>query len=168
MPNADFDLLCGIGLVGKEKDMWWISITIDVALVVLAFIFSSVYYKTQYGGSTGIFLLQGLHIHEVLNGKIFGVLPNFSNYLYNTIVKCIITIVCIVVIHFTDSLWITYLYMPYLLLTYWTFSNRLKHYKAQDANIKHCIKPALVASFIIPIFHTLCLVSLYITYLLNK
>lgn len=147
--------------------MWWITIIIDVLLVVLAFVFCNVYYNKHYGGNFGPMSLNVLRTHEVIEGKILDVMPGFSNFSCNVLLKCIVTIICIVIIHFSDSLWITYLYMPYLLLTYWVFKNRVQHYNAQTPDNKHFIKPALVASFTLPLFQTIFMISLYITYFFN-
>lgn len=146
--------------------MWWITILIDIVLVIICFIICSRYYAKTYGSHLGVLMLNCLHTHEVLHGKLFGVLPNFSNVSFNIILKGIVTIICILVVHFCDSLWITYLYMPYLLLTYWVYKNRKQHYNSQPSDIQEYIKPALRASLALPIFHTLFLSLLYITYLL--
>lgn len=146
--------------------MWWITILIDIVLVIINFIICSCYYAKTYGAPLGGIMLNCLQTHEVLHGKLFGVLPNFSNISFNIILKGIVTIICILVVHFCDSLWITYLYMPYLLLTYWGYKNRKQHYNSQPSHIQKYIKPALRASLVLPIFHTLFLSLLYITYLL--
>ena len=147
--------------------MWWITIIIDVLLIGIGFVFCGVYYKKHYGDVFGSISLHVLEGHEILHGRIFGVMPNFSNFSFNILLKGIVTLVCIIVIHFTDSLWITYIFTPYLLLTYWMFKNRVKHFKSQDEAHKDAMKPALVASFSLPLFHTLYLILLYITYVLN-
>lgn len=147
--------------------MWWITIIVDVALIVLCFVFCKIYFIKHYGYDIGRFSLSFLQSHEVLHGRIFGVLPNFSNYSSNILLKGIVTIVCIFMVHFFDSLWPTYLYIPYLLLSYWVFKNRKQHYNSQPNDVKKIIKPALIASFALPFFHTIFLLLLYVTYILN-
>lgn len=148
--------------------MWWITILIDIILVIIAFVFCNFYYNRHYSGVWGEISLDQLRTHEVINGKIFGVTPSFSNFSTNVLLKCIVTIICIVIVHFTDSLFTTYVYIPYLLLNYWMFNSRLRYYKAQPPQFKSFIKPALVASFILPLFQTVFLLSLYLTYFLNS
>lgn len=147
--------------------MWWITIIVDIALVFLGFVFCSNYYSRHYEKDLGYLSLQFLQMYEIVQGRVFGVMPNFSNFSYNILLKGIITIICILVIHFTDSLWITYLYMPYLFFTYWVFKRRVQHYMEQPNESKTMIKPALVASFTLPFIHTLFLALLYVTYLFN-
>ena len=146
--------------------MWWITIIADIALVAIGFLFCKTYYNKTYGRDLGFFSLSFLRTHEVLHGNIFGIMPNFSNFSYNILLKGFVTIVCILIVHFTDSLWLTHLYIFYLLITYWMFKNRLQHYNSQPEHNRTHIKPALVASFTLPFFHTLFLLLLYITYLL--
>ena len=147
--------------------MWWITIIITITLVLIAFLFCNRYYARHYGSSTGRVLLSCLHSHEVLYGSIFRVLPNFSNISCNVLLKSVVTIICILIVHLSDSLWVTYLYLAYLLLTYSTFKKRKQHYNAQDSASKEIMKPALVAFSILPVFHTLFMVLLHVAYYLN-
>ena len=147
--------------------MWWITIIIDIILIFICSQFCKKYYSKHYASGIGSFSLSFLHTHETLHGRVFGVMPNFANYSLNIVLKGVVTIVCILVVHFTDSLWLTYMYIPYLILTYWTFKTRLQHYKSQPTSTQSHIKPALTASSIIPIFHTISLLLLYVTFLLN-
>ncbi len=147
--------------------MWWISIILDIILIISSFIFCTLYYNQNYGDPIKQISLTLLQSHNALYGNIFQVMHGFSNYSYNILLKGIITIICIFVVHFTDSLWITYLYLPYLLLTYWIYGKRVKQYKSENESQKKIIRPSFVVSFSLPLFHTMFLILIYLTYVLN-
>ncbi len=148
--------------------MWWISIIIETAVIIATFIFCNTYFKKIYGGILGDLSLSELQLHENLNRRIFGTTINFFNISANVLLKGIITFICILIIHFTDKLWISDIYVLYLVLTYFVFVRRFKHYNEQLNQTKKAIKPALISSAVLPIAHTIFYISLFVTYYFNK
>ena len=147
--------------------MWWITIVLDLALVLIGFLICALYYNKHYGGFLGELSLDCLKTYNVFLGNWFEAMPLFSNFSCNILTKGIITIISILIVHFTDKLWITYLYCPYLIATYRVYGKRVQLYMSEDKEERETIRPPFVASFLLPLFHTLFFVLLFLTYILN-
>lgn len=147
--------------------MWFLSIIISVII-----------------GSSIIFYLNYLFKKLTTEWKIFGIgniinpfnacYPhlsignNFSNIRNNIILKEGIFIVISLIIHTTDSLNITYLYIIFVLFAWWVFNRRRNELNNLSNENKKMFKNYVFNSYItIPIFQTILYLLCFVTYLLN-
>ena len=150
--------------------MWWISILGVIFLVAISFIICSLHYQKHFSEKNEMnlyFTSQVLQMHNALYGKKVDIVNEFSNISFNILLKGIITIICILMIHFTDSLFITSIYIFYLLLTFWVYWNRKEHFKRLDSASKDLLGPVFKITYILPWFHLAFYILLFVTYLLN-
>ena len=144
--------------------MWWISILINLLIVIISVVICIYSYKK----TADVFFLETMRLHGILYGNALCHQNNFSNIYANVILKFVITCVCIIIIHFSDSLWISYIYILYLLLSYRMFNMRKKEFNSLQSEEKALLKPAFNITILIPVIHTLFYISLFLTYFLNK
>lgn len=157
---------CGIIILIKDnggRNMWWISILMDIFLAIISVIICVVYYKK----SADYFFIETMRTHSILYGNSLNHRNNYSNIYANIILKCVVALICIIVIHFFDSLWIGHIYLLYLFFSYFVFNNRRKEYNSLTPDEKKLIKPAYCITILIPIMHTLFYISLALAYLWN-
>lgn len=140
-----------------------LSIFINITVIILAYAFCKIYYKKTLN-DLGVFYFSSLRLHNIFHGSPFSESTNnFSNIYCNVILKGIVTILCNIIIYCFQLLWITYLYVIYLLFSLWVFNKRLQHYRALDTSQKDLLKPAIISSSVIPVSHLIFYLSLFVS-----
>lgn len=146
--------------------MWWLMIVLDCVVTGLATLICYAYYRKTYGTEEGQTLLKALRVYETAHGKVYKVYANFRNYWSNILIKGIFTVGCVLLIYFTDTMWITILYVALVAFTFYTYIGRCVHYKKLTAEERVPAKAAQRAAVLIPVCHLIFCGSLYLTYVL--
>lgn len=145
--------------------MWYLSIIISIVIFVfLCFYTLKLYAKLK---AKNIFPETEIHILNTFHPNI-KTLPFFSNITSNLLLKEIIFIIFSLIIHFTDSLTPTYIYILLLLLAWFTYNGRKKEFVEAKQNYPNIIIVLRKAFIVLPIFNTILFLLCYLTFLLNE
>lgn len=146
--------------------MWFLPIIISIVISVALFFYEKNLYS-NLKATDQLFLEARLQMLNKFHPYI-QVLPNFSNITSNILVKEIVFIIFSLVIHFTDSLIPTYIYIVLVVLTWVKYNTRKKSFPEAKENYPDIVAVLPKAYIILPIFHTILYVLCYLTYMLNK
>lgn len=149
--------------------MWYLSIIVSIIIAIgliiyLNVLFSKLNNEWKVFGGAGVVVnpFNTLYPHLSIGNR-------FSNITSNIVLKTIVFIVISLIIHFTDSLTVTYIYILFVFLTWWVFNKRRKDLNYLSEENKKMFKRYVFNSYItIPIFQTILFLLCYITYLNNK
>ena len=143
--------------------MYWYSPVIAALIIFIFFVIACVcLYKKHY--EQDLFNLNFVQTHSAINRSNILVYKNFSNIYCNLVLKVIIFIIFSLVIHFTDRLWITYIYMALTFFSWLIFNGKKKEFKSMSEHVQPAFKPALTASSFIPVFQTITYFLLFAVY----
>lgn len=149
--------------------MWYLSIIISIIVTVIIIVYLSKLFSklnTEWKVLGGIGNIIAPFNTFYPNLSIYN---NFSNIRSNIFLKEAIFIVVSFIIHKTDSLDITYLYIFSVLLAWWVFNKRRTELNNLSRENKEMFKTYIFSSYItIPIFQTILYFLCYLTYLLNE
>lgn len=147
--------------------MWYLSIIISI-IICIGFIvylnnlfskFSKSFFPFNAAMLTNDFNI--LYPQLSINNK-------FSNITSNLILKTVIFIVVSLIIHFTDSLIVTFVYVVFVFVAWWVFNKRRNDLNTLSVETQGFFKQYVFKSYItIPIFQTILYLLCYITYLFN-
>ena len=149
--------------------MWYLSIIISIVIAIGFIIYLNILFS-KFNKEWGVFGGAGtivnpfntLYPHLSIGNR-------FSNITSNIVLKTVVFIVISLVIHFTDSLNITYVYILFVLLAWWVFNKRKKDLNGLSEDNKKIFKSYVFNSYItIPIFQTILFLLCYLTYYLNS
>ncbi|MBO5463747.1 MAG: hypothetical protein J6A49_10600 [Clostridia bacterium] len=149
--------------------MWYLSIIVSIIIAIgliiyLNVLFSKLNNEWKVFGGAGVVVnpFNILYPHLSIGNR-------FSNITSNIVLKTIVFIIISLIIHFTDSLTVTYIYILFVLLAWWVFNKRRKDLNYLSEENKKMFKHYVFNSYItIPIFQTILFLLCYITYLNNK
>lgn len=146
--------------------MWWLAIVADCIVAGLAVLICYAYYGRTYGTPEGGELLKTLRQYESTHGRVYKVYAHFRNYWSNIVVKAVFTVACVLLIRFTDTMWITIIYVALVAFSLYTYVGRCVHYKKLTAEERVPARAAQRLAVIIPVCHLIFCGSLYLTYVL--
>lgn len=147
--------------------MWWLTIVLDCVVTAVATLICFAYFRRTYGAEGGMELLNQLRKYESTHGKMYAVFVNFRNFWSNILLKCIFTLGCILLIHFTQTMWITIFYVALLAFSIYTYVGRCVHFRKLSEEDRVYARPAQRMAVVVPVCHLIFCGSLYLTYILQ-
>lgn len=149
--------------------MWYLPIILSIVLAVIFIIylnslFSKLNKEWKMFGGVG-------HIVNPFNACYphLSIGNRFSNITSNIVLKSVIFIIVALIVHYTDSLIISYIYILFVLIAWFVFNKRRKDLNNLSEENKKMFKSYVFKSYItIPIFQTILYLLCYLTYMLNN
>ena len=139
-------------------------------LIVPFWIRNKTLYKEGFGDALNARLnLMLIEMHTKLNdvpgNPIFSVSQNFINYTANLILKFVIFAVVTIILHFTNSLFLTSLYILPLIFAWQAYKKRKDFYNAMSDEYKKAYSSLYKACICIPLYQTLLFVFVEIMFI---
>ena len=147
--------------------MWWVVVVIDLLLIFIAFCVCRFLYAKHFDDFFANTRISVIESYCVLHGDLFQLNEDFRDFSYNVLLKGVGALVCIYIVHFTDSLWIATLYFLWTIVTFLLYIKRCRIYQRETKEIKDVLQPVMSASVIPFVFQALFLFSLYLTFFMN-
>lgn len=151
--------------------MWFIPIIISFVLLVVSFIVLSKIYNKVFNSKSSLDNTFNRSAAEVISSiqPNIAIMDGFKNLKANCILKFIAFVISALIVHFTDKLWITSLFLILLLMTWYVFADKNRIIKNNLSTFNKDLRSALFNSnLVLPIYQTLNFCFLYLVYILNK
>ena len=134
--------------------MFIILIIIAIMIFALLWIFNIISYKKNY--SIGINKLNATVVESfnVLHSNFFPLLPGYSNFTFSLMRKCVLAVIAILLSALLNWYWVSYIFSPFVIISWMVFSARLKAYRISDES-KRALTPIFVACAFLPIYDSL-------------
>jgi len=139
--------------------MWLVLIGISVGCFLLFWVMDRHLYKKEFESlPTDRLKIQVIHTYSVTEGNTFALYPNFSNFTFSLLRKMLRADICIALMEFFSVGWVTYIYLIFLAMTFFTYFSRKTAFEQMDEGNKPFIVPVFKAASRLPVFDSICFI----------
>lgn len=153
---------------------WFIPILVSLALIPvfwfsISYIYKKYYLSDPYGDNFLTLRLVELHVRQT---QTFDFSPGLMGVKYHLIIKFIIFLVCSLITHFANIIWLSALILSIeLCIHFFTYNARKREYKNEiclDKEKASSLRPIYLSYTLVSVYQIIVYISNFAVYLLTN
>lgn len=125
-------------------------------------------YQEGFGGTMGTLNISLVEMNNRLTGAPFPLVSNFSNYTASLVVKYIFFALVLLIVHVSNSLIVTFIYVLFPLVDWYIYARRHVYYQCLKPEFAHAYSTLHRACICSPVYSTILYFSVFIAYAVTQ